>query len=500
MNPQVPSREKWRRDVADYAERYPLYERLKVKLEKDLSDVCSKASIHAIIQARPKSVLSFSEKLSRKTYENPCDDFTDLCAGRIITNTGNEVSTISKEIEKKYKGAIDWPNSLDHTKHLKIREFGYRSVHYIITLNTQKLDEDLKNMSNPRVEVQVRTLLEHAWSDIDHEYVYKPNFPIPDLWKRESFRCAALLENVDAAFNRMQVGLERYRVSYGTYLTPKQIMAELAMLKYMLEGSVYEALSREERANTAIKYGRLSAELDDRGSWEEAVGVITKYIAETVTNRLPPEKNWPLYLQRGILMCTIYSPNERKFVEGQGDLLETLKLSQFNLEALVSLADTYELLAEELLLVKQPTEQQISDRQGFEKQALQKYKEAYGLDPSDPRVLAHYLCWEIKFSKSSDIIRYIRPSILQAICRSQEQIEMKIYLPWAHYYKGLLNLLINDDDCRSAYSKAIKMTASRHVFEANIRFLKRIESIWSEIPQYTTIEKLLKVALQGEKA
>lgn len=480
------SSQKWQENVKMYAERHKLYEKLKAKLERDLSDICSKVSMHAIVQARSKSISSFAEKLSRKAQANPCEDYTDLCAGRIITRTGNEVSTISKEVEKKYEKAIDWPNSVDHTKLLKTREFGYRSIHYIITIDTSQFDDkNLRDMSNPRVEVQVRTLLEHAWSDIDHEYVYKPSFPTPELWQRESSRSAALLENVDATFNRMQVGLKRYKLSYGAYLDPHKILEELRKLGFILN-TVVDKLERQEHVNVAVMFGRLSAELDDGKYWATAAKHITDFIISSDTFE---EGDWPLYLLRGILTCRNHDPKEVGFNDGLNDLKKASKLAPSDVEALVTLADTYELLAEY-------PEQQVQEQQRFENIARQKYKEGYALDPSDPRVLASHLCWEVKFNKSSDIIHYLRPSIMEAIQRSQEEIKLKIFLPSALYHEGLLYLLLNDNDCLFAYSEAIKKTTSRHILEMNIRSLERLESIQSEILHYSKIKEDLEVALE----
>ena len=54
-----------------------------------------------------------------------------------------------------------------------VRDHGYRSVHYLIGVSVTKKDEIL-------VEIQVRTVFEEAWSEIDHlmRYPYDVDNPV----------------------------------------------------------------------------------------------------------------------------------------------------------------------------------------------------------------------------------------------------------------------------------------------------------------------------------
>jgi ribosomal protein L5 len=120
---------------------------------------------------------------------------------------------------------IDWLNSADVSQRLRATEFGYRSVHYIVSFKPdvfptsdvplevpgtllQGLPENLFESRGPdvrplRAEVQVRTLLEHAWADIGHELIYKSSMQVPTMEKivinvgiGEAAKNAKLLESV----------------------------------------------------------------------------------------------------------------------------------------------------------------------------------------------------------------------------------------------------------------------------------------------------------------
>ncbi|TGO43698.1 hypothetical protein BCON_1051g00010 [Botryotinia convoluta] len=430
--------------INEYADKhYEDYKKLAEKLKTILVEICEKVAPYAIVQTRPKSISSFSEKIFRKSYYDPCKELTDLCGGRIIAHTTVKVEALAKEIEDRYHDEID-TNSVNHTQRLESREFGYRSIHYIIKFKQKVLDKwELGNMVNPRVEVQIRTLLEHAWADISHAYTYKSDFPIPELWKRETFRAAALLENVDTLFSRMHKGLEQYKVSYGTYMTREQIQKKIDLLWNVL---ITNGVTKSERADLALTIGRLSVEFG-RERWAAAETYITENLIETKPDML---------LQLGILRCKLHNHTEKGFIAGQEDLKNAFILFPSNTEALVALADTYEL-------------------KGEHEKAQEKYKEAFGLDPSNPRVLTSHVCCQIQKHQNGDIIEYFQPLVRKAIAQSQDQIDISINLPLAFYATGLLYLFLGEKTSSfSAYSKAVKMSDNEHIIKPHIKALEKL--------------------------
>ena len=70
-------------------------------------------------------------------------------------------------------------NSEDVSQRLRPTEFGYRSVHYIVSGRSAEARTPASRSPCPeeilglKAEIQVRTLLEHAWADIGHEMTYK---------------------------------------------------------------------------------------------------------------------------------------------------------------------------------------------------------------------------------------------------------------------------------------------------------------------------------------
>jgi ppGpp synthetase/RelA/SpoT-type nucleotidyltranferase len=221
----------------------------------------------AILQTRPKAIPSFVEKAIRKKkvgrYDEPLERMTDLCGGRVITQTLAEVRAVSDFIEKHF--IVDEKNSVDVSERLKPSEFGYRSIHYIVQFKrgvfpTKEIpveipEELYPDASTPmKAEIQVRTVTEHAWAGFVHDRVYKSAFTIPPKWERELAVLAGMLEQTDQSFTRIQAGLRTYKASYGAYLNEEQLKDEISILESVLTCD-------PENPDLTYRIGKLAMEL-----------------------------------------------------------------------------------------------------------------------------------------------------------------------------------------------------------------------------------------------
>ena len=135
--------------------RYLLYAEF---LQAVLKQGCDRLAPLALIEARAKSIPSFAEKIlrKRKAYmhpkgalsADPLARMTDLCGGRVIAQTSDQVRTVCRFIEEAFD--IDWSNSEDVSQRLRPTEFGYRSVHYIVAVDPKKLQDAGVAIAVPR--------------------------------------------------------------------------------------------------------------------------------------------------------------------------------------------------------------------------------------------------------------------------------------------------------------------------------------------------------------
>ena len=158
-----------------YAENY-------MHWKKHLADFCEKTSrilendaLRYSLKSRIKSFESLSEKLSFLVAQQPAKEpqIKDLLGVRVVVpfQEGVEkvVSTLRrhfeiKEIERK-------------SEQLSYREFAYDAVHMEIPVDRHL---GLPHCCKLVIEVQVRTILQDAWAEVEHELIYKNHFRFPN--------------------------------------------------------------------------------------------------------------------------------------------------------------------------------------------------------------------------------------------------------------------------------------------------------------------------------
>lgn len=196
--------------LAWYVQNKELYNACGSSVQRLLTTLLEQAQIpvHSI-QYRIKEQHSFLDKCMDTRYTSPVNEITDVCGLRVITYTNKDVEDICSIIEKHF--CIDWDNSVNKADRLDANEVGYLSVHYIAKLNdTRARLEEYMPYSNIRFEIQVRTLLQHAWAEIEHDRSYKFSGELPKDIKRRFFLVAGTLELMDREFNLLAQEIEQY--------------------------------------------------------------------------------------------------------------------------------------------------------------------------------------------------------------------------------------------------------------------------------------------------
>lgn len=155
---------------------------------------------------------SFTEKLSRpgKSYANPIEEITDLCGLRVILYYQEDVDSFCDAIRREF--LVDDMRSVDKRHQLRSDQFGYISVHLICRLNSNRSSLlEWSPYANLNIEIQVRTVLQHAWASISHALQYKNQADIPDQFVRQLTRVSGLLELSDEQFSDLRRKTEALR-------------------------------------------------------------------------------------------------------------------------------------------------------------------------------------------------------------------------------------------------------------------------------------------------
>lgn len=161
------------------------------------------------IDHRVKTEQSAKRKLSRPdvSYEG-FSSLHDLLGLRITCYFSDDIDRIAGIIGDEFQ--VDHSRSVDKGKQLGTREFGYRSVHRVaqISANRSELAE-YHRYKSLRFEIQIRTVVQHAWAEIEHDLGYKQE-TIPEPMSRRFSMLAGVLELVDYEFMALRDGLAKY--------------------------------------------------------------------------------------------------------------------------------------------------------------------------------------------------------------------------------------------------------------------------------------------------
>jgi len=184
-------------------------EQFKNKMESLIQELISEEGIHVhSITSRVKEKDSFFKKCELKNYER-VDKVTDIVGIRIITHILEDVKKVRELIEAEFE--IDSDNSGDKSSDLKPNETGYLSDHRIAQLNSSRSGlSEYKQHKGKVFEIQIRTLLQHAWAEISHENSYKFSGVLPEKISRHFYLTAGTLELIDQEFQRLIVELSGY--------------------------------------------------------------------------------------------------------------------------------------------------------------------------------------------------------------------------------------------------------------------------------------------------
>lgn len=402
--------------VDAFAAIRPDYEIFATHLRGILEQAARSLGVSAIIQVRAKAIPSFAEKILRKKgkYTDPVHQLTDLCGGRVITDTLDQTRLFCRYIRDHFD--IDEANSLDVLDRLDAASFGYRSVHFIVSLRPgvfagipDRFYETVEAAAEagsavprgPRfkAEIQVRTLLQHAWATVAHDNIYKSAFPIPGRWSREVARVAALLEDADESFSRLLTGISAYASHFGAYMDRGEITREIATLRAVLA---------RDPGNAGIirRVARLAMAVEEYGLAAELLGPLR-------------DSGDPLAVC-DLAEALLGSADAGQVRDGR-ELLAGLCANG------AGPARGYELLAESL-------------RDEAPAEALEHARMAFHAAPSEPRILRGFVGRKILRERSTDFLPLLYPTLDAAIALSRERLALGIALPWTCRDIGLLEL------------------------------------------------------------
>lgn len=188
--------------VQTYAELRPAFVPVTAHYVDLITRLLDDAGINYLsVTGRTKSVASFAAKANRSLpgtlpHDEPLIGITDLCGIRVITYVLSDVAAVADLFASQLRILDD----RDLAQETASRGgFGYASRHVLV----EQTDGDPQPQP---ASVQIRTVLQHAWAEFEHDIRYKGTVPeqhAPDLDRRFTL-AAGLLELADREFSQIR--------------------------------------------------------------------------------------------------------------------------------------------------------------------------------------------------------------------------------------------------------------------------------------------------------
>ena len=185
----------------EYDELLPLRTALLRELELFLEGMLASVTSTPKIRGRVKSFESYFKKYTRCLEDGVSPShISDIIGIRIICTFLENLSTVENLLSEKFKVIEVDHKGVGHT----LREFGYDSIHLLITVPESILgNRDSTHCKT--AEVQIRTIMQDAWAEVEHELIYKSDFnPFDTPLKRKLAAVNASLSLADIVFQEIR--------------------------------------------------------------------------------------------------------------------------------------------------------------------------------------------------------------------------------------------------------------------------------------------------------
>jgi ppGpp synthetase/RelA/SpoT-type nucleotidyltranferase len=132
------------------------------------------------------------------------NDIVDLAGVRAALYFPGDRATFDKLVTAAFVivGKKDFPQA-GKPRREGARFDGYQATHYRVTLKEDDLPEPQRRYSSAMVEIQVASVLMHAWAEVEHDLIYKP------LSGEMSEDELAILDELNGLVHSGEIALER---------------------------------------------------------------------------------------------------------------------------------------------------------------------------------------------------------------------------------------------------------------------------------------------------
>jgi len=304
-----------------YLQKVPAYTRILNMLQDRLRHELVALGLHPAFRSRVKSFESYYDKIlnllaKNKSRHEACLIY-DVMGLRIVCPFLDDLNVVEEHIARSYEVF-----EIEHKgSEQNFWEFGYKSIHFLIKVPPEILSQCCCEGLG-LCEIQLRTILQDAWSEVEHELIYKSDSgPLDEPMKRKLAALNANLTLSDTLFQEirdfqrtLQAQLQKRRENFMGSVAETPVTAGLPATDQGAEGSGLLHKSVDDLLVDAL-------DAHNAGQIEKAI----KIYSAILNRKLPGHIKSIIHVHRGMAYFS-----QRLYQQAMKDFSISLELSPDN--------------------------------------------------------------------------------------------------------------------------------------------------------------------------
>lgn len=232
--------------IDNYRKAYDAYDNIRDHAEKTIKQLLKDAGIMAIVSSRVKDPDRLKDKLLNRnteahytTFNDIISDIPDFIGTRIALYFPNDKERIQNILSHDFviEKIKTFPNEQKEYDGYERRFSGYCATHYRVRFKRPPTSI----LENPLIEIQVASLLMHAWSEVEHDLAYK------NLKGEVSFDEYESLDEINGLVIACEVSLQRLqRLSQARIESGEKTISDHYQLASYLTDRVYNITQKRD--------------------------------------------------------------------------------------------------------------------------------------------------------------------------------------------------------------------------------------------------------------
>ena len=234
--------------IDNYKKKFNYYESVGRLAAGQLEAVLRSSGIRAMVTYRAKNPGRLKSKVLRRNAKRPVpyrnikeiyEDIADLCGVRVSLYFPGDRLQADQLIRDQFHilESKQFPEQSKPPTYHK-RFSGYWANHYRVYLREELVQPSEKRYCRARIEIRVASVLMHAWSEVEHDLIYKP---LQGTLSKEEL---AILDELNGLVLAGEIALERLQAAGNERIRSKNAVFNN---QYELASYLYNYLSSNFR-------------------------------------------------------------------------------------------------------------------------------------------------------------------------------------------------------------------------------------------------------------